>query len=119
MPILRTTGGCCGSVTEQLKAHLGRLGASTVREHRRCGLLQWVSTVDGRRNFAFIKIAIALAWEQCMMMETEDKSGGMNQREVAEALGVSRSLVQQLERQAIKKILKVLAKRKIKREDFF
>lgn len=54
-----------------------------------------------------------------MMMETEDKSGGMNQREVAEALGISRSLVQQLERQAIKKILKVLAKRKIKREDFF
>lgn len=54
-----------------------------------------------------------------MMMETEEKSGGMNQREVAEALGVSRSAVQQLERQAIKKILKVLAKRKIKREDFF
>jgi hypothetical protein len=27
--------------------------------------------------------------------------------------------VQQLEKQAIKKILKVLAKRKIKREDFF
>jgi DNA-directed RNA polymerase specialized sigma subunit len=54
-----------------------------------------------------------------MMMETEGKNGGMNQREVAEALGVSRSAVQQVERQAIKKILKVLAKRKIKREDFF
>lgn len=50
MPILRTTGGCCGSVTEQLKAHLGRLGASTVQEHRGCGLLQWVTTVDGRRK---------------------------------------------------------------------
>jgi hypothetical protein len=50
VPILRTTGGCCGSVTEQLKAHLGRLGASTVQEHRGCGLLQWVSTVDRKRK---------------------------------------------------------------------
>lgn len=49
MPILRTTGGCCGSVTEQLKAHLGRLGASTVREQGD-GLLQWVTTVDGKRK---------------------------------------------------------------------
>ena len=54
-----------------------------------------------------------------MMMETEGKNGGMNQREVAEALGVSRSLVQQLERQARKKIRRLLAKTKIKREDFF
>jgi DNA-directed RNA polymerase specialized sigma subunit len=54
-----------------------------------------------------------------MMMETEGKNGGMNQREVAEALGVSRSLVQQLERQAMKKVMRLLAKRKIKREDFF
>jgi DNA-directed RNA polymerase specialized sigma subunit len=54
-----------------------------------------------------------------MMIETEGKNGGMNQREVAEALGVSRSLVHQLERQAMKKIMRLLAKRKIKREDFF
>jgi DNA-directed RNA polymerase specialized sigma subunit len=54
-----------------------------------------------------------------MMIETEDKSKGMNQREVAEALGVSRSEVQHVERQAMKKIMKLLAKRKIKREDFF
>jgi DNA-directed RNA polymerase specialized sigma subunit len=54
-----------------------------------------------------------------MMMETEEKSKGMNQREVAEALGVSRSAVQQLEKQAMKKIMQLLAKRKIKREDFF
>jgi DNA-directed RNA polymerase specialized sigma subunit len=54
-----------------------------------------------------------------MMMETERKDGGMNQREVAEALGVSRTAVQQAERRAMKKIIKLLAKRKIKREDFF
>jgi len=55
-----------------------------------------------------------------MMMETEeDKNRGMNQREVAEALKVSRTAVQQAEKRAIKKILKLLAKRKIKREDFF
>jgi DNA-directed RNA polymerase specialized sigma subunit len=54
-----------------------------------------------------------------MMMETEDKGNGMNQREVAEALGISRTAVQQAEKRAIKKILKLLAKRKIKREDFF
>lgn len=55
MPILRTTGGCCGSVTEQLKAHLGRLGASTVREHRDVGyysgLLQ-LEAVSGKRYCA-------------------------------------------------------------------
>lgn len=54
-----------------------------------------------------------------MMMETEDSYRGMNQREVAEALGVSRTAVQQAERRAMKKIIKLLAKRKIKREDFF
>jgi len=54
-----------------------------------------------------------------MMMETEDKSKGMNQREVAEALGVSRSAVQQTEKRAMEKIMQLLAKRKIKREDFF
>jgi DNA-directed RNA polymerase specialized sigma subunit len=54
-------------------------------------------------------------------METKDEDNfkGMNQREVAEALGVSRTAVQQAEKRAMKKILKLLAKRKIKREDFF
>lgn len=54
-------------------------------------------------------------------METKDGDNfkGMNQREVAEALGVSRTAVQQAEKRAMKKILKLLAKRKIKREDFF
>ena len=123
MPILRTTGGCCGSVTEQLKAYLGRLGASTVREQGGCGLLQWVTTVDGRRKteFRFEDATVAWTWEQCASMETKDEDNfkGMNQREVAEALGVSRTAVQQAEKRAMKKILKLLAKRKIKREDFF
>jgi DNA-directed RNA polymerase specialized sigma subunit len=54
-----------------------------------------------------------------MMMETEGKNEGMNQREVAEALGVSRSLIQKVEKQAIEKVMRLLARRKIKREDFF
>lgn len=44
---------------------------------------------------------------------------GMNQRQVAEALGVSRTAVQQAENRAMKKIMKYLEERKIKREDFF
>lgn len=55
-------------------------------------------------------------------METKDGESqykGMNQREVAEALGVSRTAVQQAEMRAMKKIKKLLAKRKIKKEDFF
>lgn len=55
-------------------------------------------------------------------METKDDDKqykGMNQREVAEVLGVSRATVQQAEARAMKKIQKLLAKRKIKKEDFF
>jgi DNA-directed RNA polymerase specialized sigma subunit len=55
-------------------------------------------------------------------METKEDDKlykGMNQREVAEALGVSRTAVQQAEMRAMKKIKKLLAKRKIKKEDFF
>ena len=42
---------------------------------------------------------------------------GMNQREVAEALGVSRVAVQQAEKRAIAKIKKALAKRNIDVKD--
>jgi len=55
VPILRTTGGCCGSVTEQLKAHLGRLGASTVREQSvRRTTVRDEETENGKRNFVCV-----------------------------------------------------------------
>lgn len=47
-------------------------------------------------------------------METPDE---MNQREIAEQLGLSRSMVQKIEEQAIQKILYILEKRNIKKED--
>lgn len=42
----------------------------------------------------------------------------MNQREVAEILGVSRTAVQQIERRAFKKIKRYFAKRNINPKDF-
>mgnify|MGYP003703978063 FL=1 len=44
-------------------------------------------------------------------------SNGMNQREVAEALGLSRAMVQKIEEAALKKIRLMLEKKKIKKED--
>lgn len=41
----------------------------------------------------------------------------MNQREVADALGITRTAVQQAEKRAMKKIKKFLEERKIKKED--
>lgn len=46
-----------------------------------------------------------------------NRPGVMNQREVAEVLGVSRVLVQKIEERAIQKILKILQERRIKKED--
>lgn len=60
---------------------------------------------------------VAKTWEQCGKMNSSEE--GMNQREVAEALGVSRTAVQQAEKRAMKKISKLLAKRNIRMEDFF
>jgi DNA-directed RNA polymerase specialized sigma subunit len=47
-----------------------------------------------------------------------DKPEEMNQREVAEVLGVSRALVQKIEERALKKIRDRLEKQGIKPEDF-
>ncbi len=41
----------------------------------------------------------------------------MNQREVAEALGLSRAMVQKIEENALKKLLKVLEEKNFKKED--
>ena len=46
-----------------------------------------------------------------------NRPGEMNQREVAEVLGVSRVLVQKIEERAFEKILKILEERKITKED--
>jgi len=45
-------------------------------------------------------------------------SNGMNQREVAEALGLSRAMVQKIEEKALNKIRLMLEKKKIKKEDY-
>ena len=45
-------------------------------------------------------------------------SNGMNQREVAEALGLSRAMVQKIEEAALNKIRRMLEKKKIKKEDY-
>ena len=45
-------------------------------------------------------------------------SNGMNQREVAEALGLSRAMVQKIEEAALNKIRLMLEKKKIKKEDY-
>ena len=45
-------------------------------------------------------------------------SNGMNQREVAEALGLSRAMVQKIEEKALEKIRLMLEKKKIKKEDY-
>lgn len=46
-----------------------------------------------------------------------NRPGEANQREVAEALGVSRVLIQKIEERALEKIRKILEERKIKKED--
>jgi DNA-directed RNA polymerase sigma subunit (sigma70/sigma32) len=48
---------------------------------------------------------------------TQERSDGMTQHEVAEALDLTRSQVNTIEQMAIRKI-KYLIKRKYKREDF-
>ena len=45
-------------------------------------------------------------------------SNGMNQREVAQALGLSRAMVQKIEEKALNKIRLMLEKKKIKKEDY-
>jgi len=47
-----------------------------------------------------------------------NKPNEMNQREVAEALGLSRAMVQKIEENALKKIRMMLDKKKIKKEDY-
>jgi len=42
----------------------------------------------------------------------------MNQREIAEALGLSRAMVQKIEEKALKKIRLILETKKIKKEDY-
>lgn len=46
-----------------------------------------------------------------------NRPGELNQREVAEALGVSRVLVQKIEERAFEKIRKILEERKINKQD--
>lgn len=53
------------------------------------------------------------------ILDDKKKEEGMNQREVANALGVSRTAIQQTERRAMKKIQRLLKEKKIKSEDFF
>ena len=45
-------------------------------------------------------------------------SNGMNQREVAEVMGLSRAMVQKIEEKALNKIRLMLEKKKIKKEDY-
>ena len=42
----------------------------------------------------------------------------MNQREVAEVLGLSRAAVQKIEDRAFQKIRKIMEERKMKKEDY-
>lgn len=52
------------------------------------------------------------------MLDNNNRDMTMNQREVAERLGVSRALVQKIEERALKKIRRLLAERGIKSDDF-
>ena len=53
------------------------------------------------------------------ILRRNEQQQEMNQREIAEALGVTRTAVQQAENRAMEKIAKYLAERGLKREDFF
>ena len=53
------------------------------------------------------------------ILRRNEQQQEMNQRQIAEALGVTRTAVQQAEQRAIKKINQYLADRGLKREDFF
>ena len=53
-----------------------------------------------------------------ILEKNEEGDKRMSQREVAEALGISRVAVQQAELRAFKKIAKYLKERGLKKEDF-
>ena len=49
----------------------------------------------------------------------EQTKEGMNQREVAKALGVSRTAIQQTERRAFKKIIRILGEKGLTKDILF
>lgn len=51
-------------------------------------------------------------------MRDKDYTDGMTQQQIADVLGVSRNAVQQMERNIIRKIQRILEKRGIKKEDY-
>ena len=50
-------------------------------------------------------------------MVKNDDDDGMTQEEIAKALGVSRPLVSQIERNALMKIRRILRRKNLKKED--
>lgn len=49
----------------------------------------------------------------------QEQIDGMNQRQVAKALGVSRTAIQQTERRAFRKIIKILSERGLTKDVLF